>query len=74
MPPGLVRQHAVQEVEAVVPRIVHNYQVFLRGLRIEDLQGTAGLQRLREELLQRVNTAAKGELVTDVLFKEMLIQ
>jgi len=70
----LVEEESVQAVESVVPRIVDNFQVYLRGLRIEDLEGSAGLQRLREELLLRVNTAAKGEHVSDVLFKEMLIQ
>ena len=61
-------------LEAVMPRIIDNFQVYLRGLRIEDLQGAAGLQRLREELLLRVNAAAKGKHVRDVLFKEMLVQ
>ena len=70
----LVDEDSVQAVETVVPRIIDNFQVYLRGLRIEDLQGTAGLERLREELLLRVNTAAKGKHVSDVLFKEMLIQ
>ncbi len=70
----LIDEDSASAVESVVPRIVDNFQVYLRGLRIEDLQGTAGLQRLREVLLLRVNTAAKGEIVSDVLFKEMLIQ
>jgi len=61
-------------LEAVLPRVIDNFQVYLRELRIEDLQGSAGLQRLREELLLRVNTAARGANVKDVLFKEMLVQ
>ncbi|MFQ5467950.1 MAG: flagellar basal body-associated FliL family protein, partial [Kiloniellaceae bacterium] len=48
--------------------------VYLRELRIQDLQGSAGLQRLREELLLRVATAAYPAQVRDVLFREMLIQ
>ncbi|HLI13178.1 MAG TPA: flagellar basal body-associated FliL family protein [Alphaproteobacteria bacterium] len=63
-----------QTIQAVVPRIVDSFQVYLRELRIEDLQGAAGLQRLREELLLRVNAAAKPVKVKDVLFKEMLVQ
>jgi flagellar FliL protein len=43
-------------------------------LRIEDLQGSAGLLRLREELLTRVNSSVKPAKVNDVLFKEMLVQ
>lgn len=62
------------QVEAVLPRIRDNFQVYLRELRIEDLQGSAGLQRLREELLLRVNAAARPAVIQDVLFKEMLVQ
>ena len=61
-------------VESVMPRIVDNFQVYLRELRIEDLQGAAGIYRLREELLIRVNAAVRPAKVNDVLFKEMLVQ
>ncbi len=61
-------------LENLLPRIVDNFQVYLRELRIEDLQGSAGLYRLREELLTRVSVAAAPAKVHDVLFKEMLIQ
>ena len=47
---------------------------FTRELRVEDLRGSAGVQRLREELLMRVNTAVHPIEVRDVLFKEMLVQ
>jgi flagellar FliL protein len=61
-------------IEAVMPRIVDNFQVYLRELRVEDLQGARGMYRLREELLLRVNNAARPAQVNDVLFKEMLVQ
>jgi flagellar FliL protein len=61
-------------IEQMMPRIVDNFQVYLRELRVEDLQGAAGVYRLREELLGRVNTAVKPVKVNDVLFKEMLVQ
>ena len=61
-------------LESVLPRVIDNFQVYLRELRVEDLQGSAGLQRLREELLLRVATAARPAQVRDVLFREMLIQ
>jgi len=65
---------AMEQVKQVLPRIIDNFQVYLRELRIEDLRGSAGLQRLREELLLRVNAAAHPVVVRDVLFKEMLVQ
>lgn len=65
---------AVARVEAIRPRIVDSFQVYLRELRIEDLQGSAGMQRLREELLTRVNLATHPMVVRDVLFRQMLVQ
>ena len=64
----------VSKIESVMPRIIDNFQVYLRELRVEDLQGSAGMLRLREELLVRVNNAVKPAKVNDVLFKEMLVQ
>ena len=61
-------------VEQMLPRIIDNFQVYLRLLRIEDLQGASGMHLLREELLTRVNAAVKPVKVSDVLFKEMLVQ
>ncbi len=61
-------------LDAILPRIVDDFQVYLRELRIEDLHGSAGLQRLREELFMRVSNAAAPTEVRDVLFREMLIQ
>ena len=54
--------------------VVDSFQVYLRALRVEDLQGSAGILRLRQELLTRVADAAKPTEVRDVLFKEMLVQ
>jgi flagellar FliL protein len=62
------------KLDAVLPRIVDGFQVYLRELRVEDLRGSAGLQRLREELFMRVANAAAPTVVRDVLFREMLIQ
>jgi flagellar protein FliL len=62
------------QLEALLPRVVDNFQVYLRELRVEDLNGSAGLYRLKEELLVRVNTAIKPHKVNDVLFREMLVQ
>lgn len=61
-------------IKAIMPRIVDNFQVFLRELRIEELQGSQGLYRVKEELLARVNSAAHPTKVRDVLFREMLVQ
>ncbi len=61
-------------VDQMMPRIIDTFQVYLRELRVEDLQGAYGMTRLREELLNRVLAAVKPVKVNDVLFREMLIQ
>jgi flagellar FliL protein len=64
----------IPKLEAVKPRIVDSFQVYLRELRLDDLRGSAGVYRLREELLARVTASAQTAQVKDVLFKEMLVQ
>lgn len=61
-------------IKAIMPRIIDSFQVFLRELRIEELQGSQGLYRVKEELLARVNAASYPTKVRDVLFREMLVQ
>lgn len=65
---------AKQIVETKLPRIRDSFQVYLRELRSSDLQGSAGMQRLREELLLRINKIVEPEKVNDILFKEMIVQ
>lgn len=65
---------AIPEVEAMLPRIIDNFQVYLRELRPEELSGTKGVVRLKEELLVRVNGAVDPIKVYDILFKEILVQ
>ena len=70
----LENQADVPKLQSVMPRIIDNFQIYLRELRAEDLKGSAGMYRLREELLLRVNAAAAPAKIVDVLFKEMLVQ
>ncbi|HCX13884.1 MAG TPA: flagellar basal body protein FliL [Rhodospirillaceae bacterium] len=70
----LANEADINQVDTVLPRIIDNFQVYLRELRLEDLQGAAGMYRLREELLNRVNAAVRPAQVKDVLFKEMVVQ
>lgn len=61
-------------VEKVLPRVIDQFQTYLRELRVRDLRGSAGIYRLQMELLARVNQAAYPTEVQDVLFQEILIQ
>ena len=61
-------------LQAAMPRIVDLFTTYLRELRPEELRGSAGTHRLREELIARANVAAAPARVTDVLFTEILVQ
>lgn len=61
-------------LDKVKPRVLDNFQGYMRELRVEDLKGSAGLYRLREELLLRVAEAVHPAKVYDVLITEMLVQ
>jgi flagellar FliL protein len=63
-----------QEVKPLMPRIEDTFQVYLRELRASDLAGSAGLYRLREELLRRVNLAIHPARAEAVLFKDVVVQ
>ena len=62
------------KVQSIQPRVIDTFQSYLRELRLDDLRGSAGLYRLREELLLRVNAALSPAKIDDVLFRELLVQ
>lgn len=64
----------VAEIQPLLPRVEDTFQVFVRELRAGDLDGSAGMYRLREELLRRVNIAVYPAKVEAVLFKDVVVQ
>lgn len=63
--------------DAIAPRIARvmdAFQVYMRELRRSDLEGSAGIYRLKEELRRRVNLAIYPAQVDNILFKEILVQ
>jgi flagellar protein FliL len=62
------------QIESTMPRVMDAFQTYLRELRPTDLDGSAGLYRLKEELTRRVNTAIAPSRITAVLFKEIVVQ
>jgi flagellar protein FliL len=61
-------------IKALQPRVVNEFQSYLRELRLDDLKGSAGIARLKEELMRRINMSAAPYRVRDVLLKQMLVQ
>ena len=62
------------QIQPRLAKVVDAFQVYLRELRKSDLEGSAGVYRLKEELLRRVNLAIYPAQVESVLFKEILVQ
>lgn len=67
-------QSAAGAIEPLMPRIMDAFQVYLREVRMSDLEGSAGVYRLKEELRRRINLSVYPAKVDAVLFKELLIQ
>jgi flagellar protein FliL len=62
------------QVQTTMPRVMDAFQTYLRELRPSDLEGSAGLYRLKEELTRRVNVAIAPSRINAVLFKEIVLQ
>jgi flagellar FliL protein len=63
-----------EEIKPVMPRVLDTFQVYLREMRASDLDGSAAMYRLKEELMRRVNVAIYPAKIEAVLFKEVLVQ
>jgi len=61
-------------IKTRIARVMDAFQVYLRELRPSDLEGSAGIYRLKEELRRRVNLAVYPVQVLSILFKEILVQ
>jgi flagellar FliL protein len=62
------------QIQPVMPRLLDTFQTYLRELRPTDLDGSAGLYRLKEELTRRVDAAIAPSRINAVLFKEIVVQ
>ncbi|MBX3456989.1 MAG: flagellar basal body-associated FliL family protein [Candidatus Paracaedibacteraceae bacterium] len=61
-------------VEKLKPLLIDQFQEYLRGLDVEDLAGSAGIERVRSELLTRTNNVISPAKASNVLIPSMLIQ
>lgn len=70
----LKEEKQIEAIKPTMPRITDIFQTYVRELRSSDLNGSAGVFRLKEELTKRVNAAVSPIQVSAVLFKEVVIQ
>ena len=67
-------QTMINHIQPIMPRVMDAFQTYLRELRPSDLDGSAGLYRLKEELTRRVNASIAPSRINAVLFKEIVVQ
>ena len=60
-------------MKAIEPRLLDLMQTYLIELKPDDIKGTAGMYRVRQELLRRVNDLVPGS-TKDILFKTIILQ
>lgn len=63
-----------EKIDKLKPMVVDQYQTYLRELDIDDLKGSAGIERIRQELVSRTNSLLAPDKINNVLFKQLLIQ
>ena len=67
-------EKVAEQIKPVLPRVLDSFQTYLREMRSSDLEGSAGLYRVRDELTRRVNLAVAPSKINAVLFKEIVVQ
>jgi flagellar protein FliL len=70
----LKEEKQIEAIKPTMPRVTDIFQTYVRELRPSDLNGSAGIFRLKEELTKRVNAAVAPIQVSAVLFKEVMVQ
>ena len=70
----VANEETMLAIQPSMAKVVDAFQVYMRELRRSDLEGSAGVYRLKEELLRRVNVAIYPTRVESILFKEILVQ
>jgi flagellar FliL protein len=68
------RAEMADAIRPMMPRVLDSFQTHLREIRPNDIRGSSGVYRLKEELLRRVNVAVAPARVDAVLFKDLVIQ
>jgi flagellar FliL protein len=70
----VARRDDIALTQAAMPRLLDLFTTYLRETRPEELRGSVGTHRLREELIARANIATRPGVVTDILFVELIVQ
>jgi flagellar FliL protein len=67
-------QANIDALQPKLPRVQDMFLIYLREMRRGDLEGSAAVYRLKQELTRRINIAIYPATIKRVLFKEMILQ
>jgi flagellar protein FliL len=67
-------ERQAEAVRQLLPRITDNINLYLRTIEPDEMNGAAGVYRIKRDLLARINQVVEPHEVRDVLIKEMLVQ
>jgi flagellar FliL protein len=64
-----------QKINKIQPLILDQFQTYLRDMEVRDLEGSGGLERIRQELFSKIVVLSKpsGVTIKNILFKEFII-
>lgn len=71
---GSAAGRAAERIDAMRPEINERLTFLLRNLRPEDFQGAEGMERVKAEMLRRVNLVIAPEQADDVVISNLVIQ
>jgi len=63
-----------QKLMQILPKIRDSIHPYIRDIRFEDINGSYGIYKMKEELLRRVNYATYPIKVNEILFNNLLVQ
>ena len=70
----VANEEVMAQIRPRMAKVIDAFQVYLRELRKSDLEGSAGIYRLKEELRRRINVAIFPAQIESILFREILVQ
>ena len=70
----LSSENDTEIIKQYIPLIVDQFQTFLREMNVADIQGASGIERIRQELLIRINQLVKPHKILEILVKDFLVQ
>jgi flagellar FliL protein len=72
--PSKAGARALARVRETEPQIAERITFMLRGLAPEDFGGEAGMQRVKAEMLRRVNLVIAPDVAADIVISDLVIQ